>query len=203
MACLEYYTGRFNGTPLLDLSEQFAYWNMVTTTNRRNLQSMVPLLRSDGSCRETTWPYYPNNIPGNDSQQPAPSGAASEAKGFSCRQVLQLPARSVDAIRQALNQQRVVGIGIPVYSSWYKSAVVRKYGNITVPLPGEVPNSIGHAIALVGYEDNTEFAGGGYFIVRNSWNGYWGTQSVFGPGYGTIPYRYIERFNWDAWCIVS
>jgi C1A family cysteine protease len=83
------------------------------------------------------------------------------------------------------------------------SPVVRKYGNITVPLPGEVPDKIGHAVALVGYEDSPEFAGGGYFIVRNSWGYNWATEGVFGPGYGTIPYRYIERFNWDAWCVVS
>jgi hypothetical protein len=203
MACLEYHLGRFGGMASLDLSEQFAYWSMVTTNHQRNLIAMYPLLKTDGSCRETTWPYYPKIIIGNDTQQPPPSAAPGQAKAFVCRDVLQLPARSVDAIRQALSQQRVVGIGIPVYRSWFKSAVVRKHGNITVPLPGEVPDPVGHAIALVGYEDNAEFAGGGYFIVRNSWNGYWATLSVFGPGYGTIPYRYIERFNWDAWCIVS
>ncbi len=176
---------------------------MVTKSGQRNLKSMYPLLVSDGNCREITWPYYPQEITGNLGQGPAPSNAVAEGLAYRCGQVIQLPARSVDAIKQALYQKRLVGIGIPVYNSWYKSAVVRKYGNITVPIPGEVPQPTGHAIALVGYEDNPEYAGGGYFMVRNSWDGYWASQSVFGPGYGTIPYRFIENFNWDSWCIVS
>lgn len=204
MACLEYHLHRFGSLQGLDLSEQFAFWNMVTkAAGARNLVTMYPLLVSDGSCRETTWPYYPKEIAGSIGQGPAPAQAIPEALGFRCKQVVQLPPRSVDAIKQALFQKRLVGIGIPVYNSWYQSATVRKYGNITVPIPGEVPQQVGHAVALAGYEDNAEYAGGGYFIVRNSWNGYWAPQSVFGPGYGTIPYRYISNFNWDAWCIVS
>ncbi len=81
--------------------------------------------------------------------------------------------------------------------------VVRKYGNITLPVAGEVPDRVGHAVALVGFQDDDDFAGGGYFIVRNSWNHHWGAESPFGSGYGTLPYRYIERFNWDAWCILK
>ncbi|HYI10956.1 MAG TPA: C1 family peptidase [Thermoanaerobaculia bacterium] len=204
MSALEYYLGRFGGAQGMDLSEQFAFWNMLTKKGgAQNLVAMYPLLVQDGSCRETTWPYYPRQIVGNVSQGPASALAAPEGLGYRCKQVVQLPPRSVPAIKQAIDQKRIVGIGIPVYNSWFNSAIVRKYGNITVPIPGEVPQQIGHAVALVGYEENTEYAGGGYFIVRNSWNGYWGAQSVFGPGYGTIPYRYIANHNWDAWCIVS
>ncbi|MCB1034894.1 MAG: hypothetical protein KDD47_13790 [Acidobacteria bacterium] len=116
---------------------------------------------------------------------------------------MQLPPRSVAALQQALRQGRLVGVGIPVYNSWFKSPIVRKYGNITVPFPGEIPQLVGHAINLVGYEDDQDYAGGGYFIVRNSWNGYWATASVFGAGYGTIPYKYVQDLNWDAWCIVQ
>ncbi len=106
-------------------------------------------------------------------------------------------------LQTALQRGCIVGIGIPVYNSWMNSPVVRVYGNITAPLPGEVPQSTGHAVALVGYADDPEFADGGYFIVRNSWGNAWTSQGVFGPGYGTIPYRYITGFNSDAWCIVA
>ena len=109
----------------------------------------------------------------------------------------------MDGIKRTLLRQRLVGIGIPVYQSWMQSAVVRKYGNITMPIPGEVPESIGHAVALAGFEDDPQFAGGGYFIVRNSWGLNWGTASPLGSGYGTLPYRYLAQFNWDAWCIVG
>jgi C1A family cysteine protease len=204
VACLEYYRARFCGQPGLDLSEQYQFWDMVTATGQRNLVSGFPLLRDRGVCREQTWPYYGNVIPPADDQGPAPAAAGAEAPAYTCRTVRQLPdPRSVPDIQQELSAGRVVGIGIPVYNSWYQSGIVRQYGNINVPLPGEVPMPVGHAIALVGYADDPDFAGGGYFIVRNSWDSYWATLGVFGPGYGTIPYRYITGFNWDAWCIIA
>jgi hypothetical protein len=202
--CLEYHLNRFGNQTGLDLSEQFQYWNMVTTTGHRNLVSAYPLLHSAGLCREITWPYYGCVMAGNDSQDPPPPSAAAEAMAYRCNQVRQImPPRDISAIQAELRRGRIVGIGIPVYKSWYKSGIVRQYGNITVPIAGEVPDREGHAIALVGYADDPDYAGGGYFIVRNSWDSYWATEGVFGPGYGTIPYRYISDYNWDAWCIVS
>jgi C1A family cysteine protease len=126
-----------------------------------------------------------------------------EAHDHRTGNVRQIPARDVGQIREAIGLQRPVAIGIPVYASWFESPVVRKYGNLTVPLPGEAPEPIGHAVALVGFADDEDFAGGGYFVVRNSWGGTWGTESGFGAGYGTIPYRYVEGYNWDAWCVSS
>lgn len=202
MACLEYYNNVRGEKTGLDLSEQYMYWNMVTQTGQRNLQSAYPLL-SGGSCLEGTWPYFANELEDNDTQGPPPPFAAKEAPAYGCVRSRQLPPRDVDPIKNALAKDRLVGIGIPVYDSWFESAVVRKYGNITVPLPGEVAQTIGHAVTLVGYADDLEFAGGGYFIVRNSWGLNWATAGALGPGYGTIPYRYIQNFNWDAWCIES
>jgi len=202
VACLEYYMARFRGQSV-DLSEQFQFWNMVTSTGQRNLVSGFPLLKNSGVCREQTWPYYGNVIPPNDDQGPPPAPALAEAPAFRSRDVRQISARSVSAIQDELRQARLVGIGIPVYQSWFNSGIVRQRGNITVPLPGEVPMPIGHAITLVGFMDDPDFAGGGYFIVRNSWDHYWATLSVLGSGYGTIPYRYISNFNWDAWSIIA
>jgi hypothetical protein len=203
MACLEFYQHRFGSQAATDLSEQFIYWDMVTRMGQRNLISAYPLLTTSGSCQETTWPYVPNPLAGNDQQDPPPPLARSGAAAHKCGRVSQLPARDIDAIKSALTNERIVGIGIPVYKSWFDSAVVRKYGNVTVPLPGEVPQTIGHAVALVGFADDQQFAGGGFFIVRNSWGMNWATASPLGTGYGTIPYRYIANFNWDAWCIVA
>jgi hypothetical protein len=204
VAALEYYFCKFRGEPGLDLSEQFEFWNMVSHTNRCTLRDGFPLLQTSGVCRDNTWPYNPVRGPSPDDQGPPPATALAEAPAFSCNTVRQLQnPRAVPEIQQALQRSRVVGIGIPVYNSWYLSGAVRLDGNITVPLPGEVALQTGHAVALVGYADDSQFAGGGYFIVRNSWGNTWAPRSVFGPGYGTIPYRYISNFNWDAWCIIS
>jgi C1A family cysteine protease len=203
IACLEYYLNRFGNQTGLDLSEQFQYWNTVTTTHYQRLVSAYPLLATAGSCREITWPYYGKDMPGNDSQGPPPASASAEAMAYRCSDVRRIiPYRDISAIQAQLQRGRIVAIGIPVYNSWYNSGTVRQYGNITVPTPGEV-NDGGHAIVLVGYADDPDYAGGGYFIVRNSWDSRWGTKSVFGPGYGTIPYLFISDHNRDAWCIVS
>ena len=176
----------------MNLSEQFAYWNMAFHTNDRSLVAMLPRLQQDGACPETTWPYVPVPIPGNDAQDPPPPHAVARALSHRPGHVLQVAARSVPAIQAQLSAGRVVPIAIPVYASWMDSPVVRKYGNITVPIPGEVPEPTGHAVALVGYADNADFAGGGYFIVRNSWGTSWGVN-----GFGYLHPDYITAAFYD------
>lgn len=202
VACLEYHLSRFGQQKGLDLSEQFQFWNMVNSLNLRNLVAAYPLLVSSGVCRENTWPYYSKQIPGNETQGPPPANAATEAAAYKCGQVRQLPPRVIAGLQDELQKGRLVGIGFPVYKSWFDSGIVRQYGNITVPIPGEVPEPIGHAVPLVGYADDPDYAGGGYFILRNSWGNVWGTESVFGPGYGTIPYLYVSNYNLDAWSVI-
>jgi|GEM_PF-1207870 len=200
VACLEHHLCRTTGSAQR-LSEQFQYWNMVERSGRHSLAACFPMLATDGVCRGATWEYSGKPIVGNDAQGPPPSGAVAEAGGYRCDGVLRLPPRSVPAIQQALHDDHLVAVGFPVYRSWLHNPVVRKYGNITLPIPGEIPEIHGHAVALVGFGDDSDFAGGGFFVVRNSWNHRWGTGSVFGSGYGTLPYSYIARLNWDAWCI--
>jgi hypothetical protein len=81
-ACLEYHLGRFDAQSGLDLSEQFAFWNMIESKAQRNLVALYPLLESDGVCRASTWPYYPKSIAGNASQGPPPTKARAEAAAF-------------------------------------------------------------------------------------------------------------------------
>ena len=45
---------------------------------------------------------------------------------------------------------------------------MKRWGKITMPLDGE-PVREGHALTIVGYQDDAEAPGGGYFLVRNSW----------------------------------
>ena len=47
-------------------------------------------------------------------------------------------------------------------------------------------------MALVGYQDDPEAPGGGYFLVRNSWQP-WSWDGVWQEGYGYISYAYISR----------
>lgn len=50
-----------------------------------------------------------------------------------------------------------------------------------------------HALLIVGYVDNSSYAGGGYFLIRNSFGVAWGNR-----GYGKLPYAYLECFALEA-----
>ncbi len=49
-------------------------------------------------------------------------------------------------------------------------------------------SSLDHAILIVGYVDNSSWAGGGYFIIKNSWGATWN-----GNGFGDVAYSNITR----------
>lgn len=58
----------------------------------------------------------------------------------------------------------------------------------------------GHAICLLGYQDDEDWAGGGYFVARNSWGEDWGWPEY--PGHGRIPYEYIVQMGLDAYVML-
>ncbi len=55
-----------------------------------------------------------------------------------------------------------------------------------------------HGLLLVGYVDELAYAGGGYFVVRNSYGEGWGDG-----GYGKMPYSYLECFAIEAGTILQ
>ena len=54
-------------------------------------------------------------------------------------------------------------------------------------------------MCLVGFKDDPEWPGGGFFILRNSWGEKWGAECSYGSGYGTIAYKFISLYCWEAW----
>ena len=61
-----------------------------------------------------------------------------------------------------------------------------------MPLAGESVRE-GHAMAIVGFQDDDRTPGGGYFLLRNSWQP-WAWDGVWQAGYGYMPYAYITRY---------
>ena len=192
----------------LDLSRQFLYWDCKQHDGDPNEEGTwvgvaMPQLKSDGCCLEATWPYVPTAIPGNESQDPPPAAAVAEAASYKIPAFHQLSPTSILDIKSELATGRCVAFSIPVFDSWYQNDEVTRTGEIVNPIPNEQENG-GHAMCFVGYEDVADEPdlGGGKFYLRNSWNGYWATESVLGiSGYGTIPYSYIARFGSEAYSI--
>jgi hypothetical protein len=191
----------------IDLSEQFLYWNCKAHDGDPNgegtfLAFAMPLLFSDGCCLETIWPYNPNPIVGNEGQGPPPPQAQPDAATRKAPSAQQLGATSVQDVKDALAAGYCVAVSVAVFDESWLTDEIRSTGNVVMPTPGEVSNE-GHAVCLVGYEDldGEPELGGGRFIVRNSWDSYWGVNCEFGVGYGTMPYSYLTTYGTEAYSI--
>jgi C1A family cysteine protease len=194
----EYVLGR-RGV-VRDLSEQDLYYEIKlidgAPTGCGTWQSRAVLaLRDRGECRESIWPYDPNPPCNNHGARPAqarPDGLNHRLNAYA------VSTRNVAAYKTELARQRPVTLSFAVYNSWHQSAETRRSGRITMRLGNEASVG-GHAVCLVGYQDTPHSPGGGYFIVRNSWNTTWAYQSPYGAGHGTIPYQYIANEAWEAY----
>lgn len=181
-----------------DFSEQFLYHQTKLIDGSAGCGTWAvkaaQVLKNVGQARESVWAYNPNPPCNNNGTQPG--NAMADAAGFKLAPIILNP-RDVNAIKSALASGCVCEFSIPVYNSWYQSAATRQSGRITMRLPGEV-NAGGHAMCLIGYQDDANAPGGGFFILRNSWGTGWGAQCPYGAGNGTIPYGYIANEGWEA-----
>ena len=108
--------------------------------------------------------------------------------------------KELEATKAALRSGRPVATGV-WWLNHFETVMVDQ-----VPLLKEYPRSAnrnadaaknpmfdGHSIDLVGYQEGSEFPGGGYFVYRNS----------FGPrfgqgGYGFVSFDYMRNYANDA-----
>jgi len=186
-----------------DTSEQFIYWCTKSNDGHPDeegtwIRVAAPTTGSSGACLEDMWPYNPTPIPGNERQDPPPDGAVADAANRLLNSPNDLGARNVDEIRKSLDEGRPVAISVPVYNNWYSNPAANALGLIPMPLANSVRRG-GHAMCAMGYGYDPEFAGGGYFVLRNSWGTSWAPRSPIKPGYGAIPFLYIEKYGWEAW----
>jgi hypothetical protein len=202
------------GVLLSDCSEQWLYYQC----KQRDRLADVPgsfvstafaSLRYDGCIPELSWPYQPQPEQ-DEAQGPPPNEAVSTGIAFTARvkRSAALNPRSVAEYRAAIQRGQPVVFSVPVFNSWLLSPWVAYTGEVALPVPGEI--SVGaHALVAVGYRDQPKAgAGGGRFIVRNSWGERWGLLSPWNfegicvpRGYGTLPYSYISQFGQEAFVI--
>ncbi|NLH72754.1 MAG: C1 family peptidase [Verrucomicrobia bacterium] len=194
-----------HGTPAL-FSEQFLYWACKELDGYDGsgtyLHTGMNVLGLYGVCRSNTWPYNPEPIEHNESQKPPPPGAIEEARGYRVIDCRMVEPSLVEQYKRVLaGDDQVSGMpvvfGVLVFDSWFMSAETHRTGKITLPLPGETPIG-GHAMCVVGYVDDVEVPGGGYFIVRNSWGNEWAPESPEAAGHALVPYAYVESYALEA-----
>lgn len=193
----------------IDLSEQFMYWackqlDGIPDIPGTTLVAATDALRSYGICLESTWPYVPScntDELGETCGEPSQS-ALNEATIYRMNNTKFLQTQVIDAYKSALTGYdgeipKPIVVGVYVFESWYNSNTTWITGKIPMPLPGEVPVG-GHAMTIIGYKDDPDVPGGGFFILRNSWGTQWASQSPIAPGYGMAPYAYISNYTLEA-----
>lgn len=143
------------------------------------------VINTTGYAKETTWPYDVKKFnlkPNADAQ-----AEAATYKSVSYQSVDQ----NENSIKSVLAEGYVISFGISVFQSFETRDVA---SNGFVPMPrGHEGNLGGHAILLVGYDDNRQV-----YIFRNSWSEQWGDG-----GYGYLPYEYVHNpdFASDFWVV--
>ena len=101
------------------------------------------------------------------------------------------------------NAMEMLSLGVPLVlatetTKAFESPILNRgarQGHIGV---GAAGTDSGHAMAIVGYKKDITIAGGGYFIVRNSWGEKWGDR-----GYGYLPFDHCRAHPCVAWAIAS
>ncbi len=179
--------------PDLDLSEQFVYWwckehDGLPLRSGTYLSLGMRCLAEIGAPIEALWPYV-STTGSDEGQGPPPRSAAGGDPAYRTAQTQAFNRLDIVGMKTWLVEGRAIAFTVPVFESWYKSSAMARWGKITLPLAGE-PALEGHAMTLVGYQDDPHAPGGGYFLVRNSWQP-WAWEGAWASGYGYLPYAYI------------
>lgn len=180
----------------LDLSEQYVYWwckerDGIPDRNGTYLSLGIRCLAETGAPLESLWPYVAQSTD-TQGQGPPPAAAANGDPGFSISETQALNRTDITGMKACLAEGRSIAVAFPVFDSWFKSSAMARWGLITMPLIAEPPRD-GHALAIVGYQDDADAPGGGYFLLRNSWQP-WAWEGVWRTGYGYMPYAYVSRY---------
>jgi C1A family cysteine protease len=183
-----------------DFSEQFIYWACKQRDGFAGagtwIEKGMAVLEELGACPEATWPYNGNAVTGNEGQGPPPASAEREALAFRVTAVTRLNATWVDSLREVLAAGSPIAFSVRVFDSLQRPHTFRA-GDLRLPLPLEASLG-GHAMCMVGYVDDPQTPGGGYFIVRNSWGDAFGQEGQIAPGYCRIPYDYLRQHGLEA-----
>ncbi len=190
------------------LSEQHLYWGCKQLDGFGDIAGStihdgLSALRTYGICPSEAWPYSEVLLPQNEAHGPLPPRAGAAAADFRMRHATTVSRGNITDIKQILagneeHEGMPVAVSVLVFASWQLSHATQQTGKITMPLPGEEPIG-GHAMLVVGYQEDTSAPGGGYLIVRNSWSPDWATHSPEAPGHAVMPFKYFEMFSMEAY----
>lgn len=186
------YHMKLKNRPYLVPSRLFIYYNeraLIGTIKEDSgayIRDGIKTLAKEGVCAESLWPYDISKF----TKKPL-SKCYKQAIKVKAIKYEKIDNSNLTALKTALAQGFPVVFGFNVYSS-FESFEVSKTGIVPMPTPKEELLG-GHAVLLVGYDDNTRM-----FLVRNSWGSEWGINGNF-----KIPYEFLTnpKLADDFWVI--
>jgi len=168
-----------------DLSEQWIYHKAKEidpwpNSEGTGIRYAMKIINKYGVPTENGWPYSDTNI-----GEPK-FWAYSTAKWGLNKNYYRI--NGLQELKESLSNIGPCAIGVLVFEEFmYPNKGVIKYPSNTNKYYG------GHAICVVGYDDNTQF-----IKFKNSWGYNWGKN-----GYGYLSYKYIKDFMIDAWVTID
>ena len=145
-----------------------------------------------GAPLESLWPYNISRFTTRPSQSAYIDAARRKVTAYQ-------KCINFAAVKNALASGNPVVVGFDVYSSFETGAWQQAGGTGLMPYPIVARERLlgGHAVCLVGYDDNLA---GGRFIAKNSWGSNWADG-----GYFYMPYRVIQNSSMssDFWTLSS
>jgi len=140
-----------------------------------------------GAPLESLWPYNINKWATRPSTTAYTDALKRKVTGYQ-------RCTNYTNVKAALAAGNPVTIGFYVYSS-FEGSITTNTGMMPYPNVNTEQFLGGHAVCVVGYNDNLN---GGRFICRNSWGTNWGDR-----GYFYMPYQVIQNISMssDFWLI--
>ncbi|MEM7193948.1 MAG: C1 family peptidase [Pseudomonadota bacterium] len=159
-------------------SKEIDQWvpNALFELSGTSIRDSFKVLRKYGICSDTIWPFD-SILPKTQDEEKLLNDALKNRIG-------NYHALETNIERKAhLAKKGPFVCGVPVYANWDGIGA-----DGLVPSPGGDFNG-GHAVLVVGYDDNTNM-----FKFQNSWSKEWGDS-----GYGYFTYDYMEQHSWNSW----
>ena len=187
LACDDYYYHTPKGRGWIP-SWKFTYYNQKKPDDLKlddgsNVERALKMVRKYGACNSKVWP--------NDEKwnlKPSEEAYKDGLKGHEITTFHRL--KNMKQLKQAISH----GYPVPASVSW----AFKDYDEnfiMNTPTDKEIEKSGGHAIVIVGYDDNRKL-----IEIRNSWSTLWGNQ-----GYAYITYDVAKKIiDWsDTYAVVG
>lgn len=177
----------------LQVSRLFIYYQerllegTIRYDNGAYIRDGIKACYTYGAPLESLWPYVINRFAVKPSAAAYTDALKRKVTGYQ-------RCTNFAAVKAALVAGNPVTVGFDVYASFEGTANTNT-GMMPYPNTSAEDYLGGHAVCIVGYNDNLA---GGRFICRNSWGTSWGDH-----GYFYMPYQVIQNTNMsdDFWLI--